>query len=593
MGIGSIFTFVAQWVLVLQILWVSCVLIPFTILAVAFFILNWLILDPFTNFLVSGEFSNNIVNTNITLQSPIVILTITGLVLALIALIVFIINFFSRNITTFQTNLIPKQFLLIFGFIGLIIVIPFGIILFSVFTKLLTSITLSLFTTTVNNGDLLDLAKFKEVLTNLLQFSNNSTIDKVLWDDAWKNVTDANQLAIKDLLFNDYNSLINSLNEINVGGLNLNQFIEELITNITNNSKLKEILTFNSNLTNDLTNIILKAETLKAQLTNLNTVGIDSNILETIKLSLGNFSESANVTDFLNNWSELIRYQVLFKGLNLSNSGEIANSNNLAFMLYYATTGIYVNSIGGIIANFSFVSGLFQSNGIFELIKAITLSVIVAGGITKAIAMLINMLVYRWFVLLASIPTGYLAAARITNDSGSILKIWFREILSSTLSLFIIVLNLQITFFLINAVQLGLISGSIKIDGIENVNLGLIVVNVIQITFALFTVVLMYVNNGFITKTLETFNASATFKDNASSSIINEYGSYKSNKTTAKKRGASTKKAIKDNPRLKFLSDNGMSVKNFKTAFGKNFKPDPNKGIRDAVRDGVKEGMGK
>ena len=517
----SVITFVAQWTLILQLLWISCVLIPFTLLAIIFFVLNWLILDPFTNFLITGSFNTTIMTSQITWQSPIVIITIIGLILAFIALIIFIINYFAKNSSNLQVVHIPKQLLLIFGFIGLIIVIPFGFILMSVFSKFITSITLTLFTKT-QTMQIVDLENLKTVLQNLLAFSTNKQIDLTVWNDAWATITDANQLAIKNELYNSYTALVNAINE-----LNINNLAQELLNNTNNLAKLQELLKANPNLTEELTNLINLANNFKAQLINLNSLSLAPETLNQIKLNFGTLNDLTNIQSFTTNVSDLLKIEVMVVNLNLTSTGEIIQTNNLAFMLYYAATGLYVNSIEGIISNFTFISGLFQANGIFELAKSIFLSGIIAVGIAKGISTLVSMLIYRWFALLSGIPTGYIAAARITNDTGQILKIWFREILTSTLALFVITLNLQIMYFLINAIQIALLNNSIHIDGISNVNLGIMQVNIIEITFALLIVILVYVNNGFISKTLETFNASVTFKDKAAPQIVNEFNNFK------------------------------------------------------------------
>ncbi len=529
----SVITFIAQWTLILQLLWISCVLIPFTLLAIIFFVLNWLILDPFTNFLITGSFNTTIMTSQITWQSPIVIITIIGLILAFIALIVFIINYFAKNSSNLQVVHIPKQLLLIFGFIGLIIVIPFGFILMSVFSKFITSITLTLFTKT-QTMQIVDLENLKTVLQNLLAFSTNKQIDLTVWNDAWATITDVNQLAIKNELYNSYTALINAINE-----LNINNLAQELLNNTNNLAKLQELLKANPNLTEGLTNLINLANNFKAQLINLNSLSLAPEVLKQIQLNFGTLNDLNALQSFTTNFSDLLKIQVMVVHLNLNSTGEIVQTNNLAFMLYYAATGLYVNSIEGIIGNFTFISGLFQANGIFELAKSIFLSGIIAVGIAKGISTLVSMLIYRWFALLSGIPTGYIAAARITNDTGQILKIWFREILTSTLALFVITLNLQIMYFLINAIQIALLNNSIHIDGISNVNLGIMQVNVIEITFALLIVILVYVNNGFISKTLETFNASVTFKDQAAPAIVSEFSNFKKqarNKNTVSRR---------------------------------------------------------
>lgn len=559
----EIITFIAQWTLILQLMWISCVLIPFTLLAIVFFVLNWLILDPFTNWLITGNFNTSIITSQITLQSPIVIITWIALVLALIALIVFIINYFVKNTTNLQLIHIPKQLLMIFSFIGIVILIPFGIIFMSVFTKFLTSITLSLFS---NNSslDLLNLEKFKITLQNLLNFSSNSLINNEVWDNVWGSIVDPNQLAIKDSLFNNYNSIIHSLNNFQMTNL-----INELLQNTNDLNKIKQILNQNPNLANNLNLLINQVKNFENQLINLNSLSISNEILEKIKLNFGSLNSINHIQIFNLNIANLLKYVITLDNVLINTNGQLIQTNNIAFILYYATTGLYVNSIEGIITNFTFLQGLFQANGIFELAKSIFLSGIIAIGITKAVMTLINMLIYRWFALVAGIPSGYLAAARITNDSYQIIKIWFREILTCLISLFVICLNLQMMYFLINSINIGLNNKQIAIVGINNINFLGTEINIIQITFALFIVCIIYVNNSFIAKILETFNASATFKDNVSSSIVNEYNSAKNLRKNNKKSISNYKKSITKNDRYKNWKKSGFSKQGFKESFAK------------------------
>lgn len=252
----------------------------------------------------------------------------------------------------------------------------------------------------------------------------------------------------------------------------------------------------------------------------MNSINIDQESLQKIELCLGNFSNIQNVDIFNTNIQNLFINISTINNLQINENGTIIQTNNIAFVLYTATTGYYVNSIDGILANFTFIPTLFRSGFIFDLAKAIALSSIVALGIAKAIGTLISMLIYRWYSLIVGIPTGYIAAARITNDGGQILKLWFREILTSTITLFIVCMNLQITYLLINSFQIGLNNRDIVISGLESRI-------AIEVLFCLFVVVLFYVQNSWTHKVLDTFNASATFKENISSSLVNEYSSSK------------------------------------------------------------------
>lgn len=79
-GLGLLVA-VPQWFLVVQILWISCVLVPFTIMAVIFYLLDWLMLDKFAGFIVTGKW-NDITGLAISPTSPLAVMGYVGLVLA-------------------------------------------------------------------------------------------------------------------------------------------------------------------------------------------------------------------------------------------------------------------------------------------------------------------------------------------------------------------------------------------------------------------------------------------------------------------------------------------------------------------------------
>ena len=567
--LGGIASSVINWILILEMMWVTCVIIPFTILAVVFYCLNWLILDPFTNFLITGTFNQNIVISQITLKSPIVIITIIGLIVAFVCLIIFIINFFVKNSTNLQLYHIPKQFLLILGFTGIIIITPFGFILASVFIKFFSQITLALFGNNAFNFVGINLDKLQLTLQNLLNFSHNNLIDQTIWNDAWKNIV--NQDELKTNLEKYYNAIINGLSDIDISN-----FIQNSLDKINNYSDLQSYWKSNFELLNKLQEILNNGINLKIELLNLNSINIEQSNLSKIQLCLGNFGTIQNIDTFNSNIQNLFINVSTIKNLQINENGTIIQTNNIAFVLYTATTGYYVNSIDGILANFTFIPTLFRSGFVFDLAKAIALSSIVALGIAKAIGTIISMLIYRWYALLVGIPTGYIAAARITNDSGQILKLWFREILTSTITLFIVCMNLEITYSLINAFQAGLSNKDIVISGLESRI-------AIEVLFCLFVVVLFYVQNSWTHKVLDTFNASATFKENVSNSLVSEYSNVKNKRSQTKgsirnmnKSAARFNKKTDATQRMQYMWENRHSpdgrLKTFRSAFGEQFQ---------------------
>ena len=138
----------------------------------------------------------------------------------------------------------------------------------SVFSKFITSLTLTLFTKT-QTMQIVDLENLKTVLQNLLAFSTNKSIDLTVWNDAWATITDANQLAIKNELYNSYTALVNAINE-----LNINNLAQELLNNTNNLTKLQAILKAYPNLTEELTHLINLANNFKSQLINLNSLNL-------------------------------------------------------------------------------------------------------------------------------------------------------------------------------------------------------------------------------------------------------------------------------------------------------------------------------
>lgn len=326
--IGGIASTVVNWILILEMMWVTCVIIPFTVLAVVFYCLNWLILDPFTNFLITGTFNQNIMTSQITLQSPIVIITIIGLILAFVCLIIFIINFFVKNSSNLQLYHIPKQFLLILGFAGVIIITPFGFILASVFIKFFSQITLSLFGNSTGNYIGINLDKLQLTLQNLLNFSNNNLIESITWNDAWSNVS--GQDEIKANLEKYYNLIVNGLNDIDISN-----FIQNSLDKINNYSDLQVYWKSNPELLNKLQEIINNGINLRIELLNLNSLNIDQESLQKIELCLGNFSTIQNIDVFNTNIQNLFINISTINNLQINENGTIIQTNNINYFYYY------------------------------------------------------------------------------------------------------------------------------------------------------------------------------------------------------------------------------------------------------------------
>lgn len=508
----EIVTFVAQWLLIVEILWITGVVIPFTILVTALYLIEWLILDPFTTFLITGNWDNTYSSISITATSPIMIMLYVAIIFGFLFLIVFLVNYFGRNIINANASEMIQRLFWIFGILIFIIATPFFFLFLNILIKIATNLIGNIFlnNNTVNN--FLNTDTFLINLKILINYSNANSIDLNTWNSIWENIDNSNALSVKDNLFKYYNLIAQNMNEIN-----FNKFINDLYNNINNPSAIKEIVNANPELFNNLNSLIINVNLFNENLNSLLASGIDENTLNSILVNFGDFNSTLNCKTFVDSTSNVLQNATIYSNIQINGNNEVIPTNNIGFMLYYAVTGLYANSIDGIWANITFIQGLFQSDGITNIIKSFVLGSLIAVGIAKGIGQLMSILIYRWFAVLALVPYGTFSAARTVNDGGAIIKIWIREAITVVVSLFVVALNVQIWTLLVNLIMNGFTSNNIIIAGVSNNSMAS------TIAFCIFVVISTYAIVGFTQKVLEIFNSSAVYRDNGMNALQNEY----------------------------------------------------------------------
>lgn len=526
--------FAAQWLLVLQLLWISSVLIPFTLIAISFELINWLILDKVTNFLLSGNW-NNVDQIHISLNSPMIIMLFIGLGFGFLFAIIFFINYIGRNVNSVSGSEVIKRMFWIFGILIFVLLLPFGFLFLSLFVKFCTSLVNKFIGYDLSLG-MNNLVNLKPILLQLSKVQDYNTIDINKWNNFWDSINNNEAIQFKEQLLKTFNKLAETLNKID--------FIN-LINNLDNEniSELKKLLN------NELLNDLQKSHTLGIELISLLNkleLILDSQKFNELKNTFfGSFSNLNLLDSFNKNMFLLLENLFLINNIELiPGTNEIKPINNIGLYLFYKVTNIYANSVDGIWASLSFLSiiftdiqSIFNGSGITRLFVSITLGATVAMASFKGICTMCTILLNRWFSVLVLIPYGAFSVARISNDDGSLFKIWIREAITIFISLFVVCLNLTIFNFLISCIANGIDSGNISI--IHTIKFKQIIEAMV---FCLVTVLLIYCMNSVTTRILETFNSSSLNKESGINNLASELNAARSNKNQRTQKISNAKK---------------------------------------------------
>lgn len=522
-GLGLLVA-VPQWFLVVQILWISCVLVPFTIMAVIFYLLDWLMLDKFAGFIVTGKW-NDITGLAISPTSPLAVMGYVGLVFGFILLFIFLVNYAGRNVSNFSLSGAAKRLLYMGGFALYIFIIPFACVIFLLVVRLLTNFINQVISLDLTNLNMLDLSSFGNAVTKLLYFTNPQTISQDTWNQLWQSIdtsNNSNLLELKNNLLTTWNSFATSMNS-----LNFNSFINEL-NNIgtTNLGALKEI--FNrTGVLNNISEISSISATLSTLLKQLQASGISTTYLSPIQQAMGLYGTTADMSTFLSSYSIIATKSYSIANLVLDANNQIVPTNNIGFLLYTAVTGTTVNNLNGIWGNWSFIGNLFSgfasvgfSESIINLVKSIFVGGLVAMTAAKGIGVLVSLLIGRWFMLMIAVPYGAFSVSRSVNDDGALFKLWIREWITIFITLFIVSLNFTIMKMVVSVFLTAVNAGNLTITGITGINNSS---TFLDIAFCIITIILIYVNNAATSKILETFNNSSILKEHSNDAMINEY----------------------------------------------------------------------
>lgn len=556
--------FAAQWLLVLQLLWISSVLIPFTLIAIAFELMNWLILDKVTNFLLSGNW-NNVDQIQISLNSPMIIMLFLALGLGFLFGIIFFINYIGRNVNSISGSEVIKRMFWIFGILIFVLLLPFGFLILSLFVKFCTSLINRFIGYDLSFG-ISNLSNLKPILLKLSNIIEYQTIDINKWNDFWNLINNQEAIAFKEPLLKTFNKLSELLNKVD--------FVN-LIKNLNNDSlsEIKKIL--NEQLLNDLQKAHTSGIELISILNKLELL-LDSQKFNELKNSfLGSFSNLNILDSFNKNMFLLLENLFVINNIELiPGSNEIKPINNIGLYLFYKVTNIYANSVDGIWGSLTFLSviftdinSVFNGSGLTRLFVSITLGATVAMASFKGICTMSTILLNRWYSILILIPYGAFSVARISNDDGSLFKIWIREAITIFISLFVVCLNLTIFNLLISCIANGIDSGNISI--IRTIKFKQIIEAMV---FCLVTVLLIYCMNSITTRILETFNASSLNKESGINNLASELNAARSNKNQRTQKVANAKKQrsrIGNNLQKRYNTEKSIKGTNRRTAFRK------------------------
>lgn len=541
--------FITQWTMILQAMWIICVMLPFTIMATIFILLDWLLLDKFTGFLISGTWKESSALV-ISPTSPLAITAYVGIAFGFIFLVIFLGNYFVRTLIFADTK-DPKagatfrRFIYILSYILFVLVIPFAVMLFLILIRILTNLISDVFNINVSAINTLNLTQFTNSINTLLAFNNPTAITQDTWDKLWNslNITSSSDLlTIKAQILAKYNTLANLMNTNDFHSL----MLQLSAIGTTNYVGLKTFFNQNNVIDNwtTINNTVIELQRLMEQLQA--SGALTTSQLSSIQEALGGFGNSTGLTNFSNGLTEVVNKGTTLANLDLTSEGNILPTTNIGYLLYYRVTGSYVNSLSGIWKNWSFLTSWTSSsspNGswFIDIIVSIGLGSAVATISGKGIATLVWLLIYRFVALLYSIPLGDWATARSVNDEGSLFKIWFREWVSICISLFIVAFGYVMMKYTVATFANAFENNEIVIDGITTNTSNALFVNIVIITT---TIILIYANNAVITKTIEIFASSGITRDNVNNEIVNEYRRAQSARTTVKNNLAKSSKKV-------------------------------------------------
>lgn len=517
-------------------------------MATIFILLDWLLLDKFTNFLVSGTWKESSALV-ISPTSPLAITAYVGIAFGFIFLIIFLGNYFVRSLVLDGTK-DPrvtgglKRFIYIFSYIIFVLVAPFAVMIVLILTRILTNLISNVFNINVSAINTLNLTQFTNGINALLSFNNPNAITQEAWDKLWSGINttgNSDLLALKAQILSKYNSLANLMNTNNFHDL----ILQLSAISTTNYSGLKTFFNQN-NLINNWTTINNTVVELQRLIEQLQSTGVlTTSQLSSIQEALGGFGNATGLSNFTNSLNEVVNKGITLANLDLTSEGNILPTTNIGYLLYYRVTGSYANSLSGIWKNWSFLtswtnSGSPNGSWFWDIIISLGLGSLVATVSAKGIATLVWLLIYRFVALIYSIPLGNWATARTVNDDGALFKIWFREWISICMSLFIVAFGYVIMKYTIATFSNAFENNEIVIEGITN-NVNVFFINIVII---ITTISFIYANNAVITKTIEIFASSGVVRDNVNNEIVNEYRRAQSSRTTVKNNLARSSKKI-------------------------------------------------
>lgn len=433
---------VTQAMLLIQIIYVATVIIPLVVLAVIYMILMFSTTNSVTNFLSTGHFqSGNAVNISAT--SPMMIIFYSGIILGLIALIIFILNgMWWYGVKRTDVTLRQRWSWVLYFILGLILIPVFFIIL-NFFAQIIGKLFINISGSKFQNfsADLSQNNLFKKVQElinqiNALQLNNVlPPLNQTEFDNLYNKITNPQIQQQFQTLQSMYNTWINSWNTGMVNG-----FLKDYSLVASNPQAVLEVFNGYVPLFNSLTNL---SENLTNNLIFLK-VQIPATDYAILEKMMGTYfmSSTENISEILNSLSKVT--STLANGTFDHASGDLLATNNLVYYMFFLLTGHHVVSINQMLTHWP-----IPLSEPWTIAKAIVIGAFVNGMMIKVFLNLTLICINRLLQSGVLAFWGLIAIARGVNDTGAIARVWFRQSLAAMLGVLVVMINLQIYMIIV------------------------------------------------------------------------------------------------------------------------------------------------
>lgn len=542
--------FILKIILMIYVGYAISITIPGFLMVIAFILIDYMLLDKLTNFLISGSW-NTINQVKLTPDSPLMIMLYIGIVFGMIFFVIFLVNYMVRNAANVSPAKYVKKISLMLAVPLFILFLPFVYVIISMFVKIMTASLVHVFSQTqllkpiYSSNSLVDSIKF------LLNVPNVGQINPDDWQNAWQNVQMTATLSqLQNSLFLQYNQIANFM-----GTIHYTDLIIQLNNQGDNLTGLQKVFEDKANF-GDLRDLSMKLMNLSMLLDSLSQQGLSADQLNDINNLLKGFNSPETVKQIIEANNYLIAQGQFLVSNTINDQGELAHTTNFAYNIFYLVSGIQVNNIDGVLATaaYGWLTLIFNPS---QLILIIVIGTAVVMGIARGVFKYVATFAYRWYWIFRSIPAGAVAMARTANENdldSSLIRLWFRETLTVFISLFVSALSFM-TFVYVSSIVFGAVQQQNVLSEVST----WVQRMAVKVILLIFIIVLMYSSLTANDKILDSFNQARTFNDVASNQVMREYAAAKQNRNNSQ-RGISTW-AHQKTQHLSKVNEKGLSHK--------------------------------